>query len=66
LWWFLRRVGLGQNLLSSGLKERFDVLLKERKVFLKDAPDELQVNAEVLMNQDITHGSDLLPGDLGG
>jgi hypothetical protein len=30
------------------------VLLKEGKVFLKDAPHELQVNAEVLMNQDIT------------
>ena len=62
----LRRVGLGRNLLFTSLEESLDVLLKEGKVFLKNAPHELQVNAEVLMNQDITHGGDLFPGDLGG
>ena len=49
LWW---RFGRGPNHLA-------DLLLESWQVLLHHGPDFSQVDAEIVMNQDMPHGDDL-------
>ena len=60
---FYKKVRSGIRLRRRLFENSFDLLLQMRQIFFCSIPDFVKIDTKVLVDQEMTHSDDILPGN---